>query len=158
MGQVSGALDAEHRATLGVLGRVEATFVRGVPVGDDDRARVAAALVRLLTEEIDRHFGFEERELFPRLAAAGDGDLGDLLAEEHVAIRAVAAEILPAARAAATGTADAAALDTLRRGASELCERLAAHIDKETAALGPTLDDVLDDETDRALAFEYATA
>jgi hypothetical protein len=35
-------------------------------------------------------------------------------------------------------------------------DRLADHIDKETKALLPALDHVLDDETDRTLAFAYA--
>ncbi len=157
MGQVSHALDTEHQATLALLGQVEGAFVRGR--GDpDERARVAAALVRFLADEVDRHFGFEERDLFPRLVDAGDGDLAALLTEEHVAIRAVASEIMPLARAASARTIDASGLEALRRGATEFSERLTAHIGKETMALQPTLDALLDDETDRTLAFAYATA
>ena len=40
--------------------------------------------------------------------------------------------------------------------ASELVERQVAHIQKETMALLPMLDDLLDDETDRQLAFTYS--
>jgi hypothetical protein len=40
--------------------------------------------------------------------------------------------------------------------AGELVERQVAHIQKETMALLPMLDDLLDDETDRQLAFTYA--
>ena len=158
MGQVSHALDTEHQATLALLGQVEGAFVRADRVDPDARARVAAALVRFLADEVDRHFGFEERDLFPRLVDAGEGDLAALLTEEHVAIRAVASELMPLARAAAARTIDASGLEALRRGATELSERLTAHIQKETMALQPTLDDLLDDETDRTLAFEYATA
>ena len=158
MGQVSHALDTEHRATLGLLGQIEATFVRARNADPDDRARLAGALVRFLTEELDRHFDFEERELFPRLADAGDRDIAELLTEEHVPIRAVASELLPLARAAAARTIDASSLEALRRCGTELCERLTAHIDKETMALLPLLDDLLDDESDRAIAFAYAAA
>ncbi len=158
MGQVSHALDTEHQATLGLLGQVEGAFVRAGRADEDERARVAAALVRFLADEVDRHFGFEERDLFPRLADAGEGDMAALLTEEHVAIRAVASELLPLARAAAASAIDAPALETFRRSAVELCERLTAHIQKETMALQPMLDDLLDDETDRTLAFAYATA
>jgi hypothetical protein len=35
-------------------------------------------------------------------------------------------------------------------------ERQVSHIQKETMALLPLLDDLLDEETDRRLAFEYA--
>ena len=158
MGQVSQALDSEHRANLGLLGQVEAAFVRAGRNDADERARLAGALARFLEDEVGRHFDFEERELFPRLADAGEGDIAELLAEEHVAIRAVASELLPLARSAAARTIDASALEALQRGVSELVERQVAHIQKETMALLPMLDDLLDEETDRALAFAYAAA
>jgi hemerythrin-like domain-containing protein len=148
--QVSRTLDEEHRANLALLGRVESAFAR-------DSARDPAllgALVRQLEQEVTRHFAFEERELFPRLAEAGDGDMAALLTEEHAAICSVAAEVLPLARAALEGTLDKAAWTQLKRGVLELVERQVAHIQKETMALLP----MLDDETDRELAFAYSAA
>ena len=44
----------------------------------------------------------------------------------------------------------------LQRGVLELIERMVSHIQKETMALLPMLDDLLDEETDRELAFAYA--
>ncbi len=76
-----------------------ARAARAAPARDPELARLAGALVRQLEHEMVRHFDFEEHELFPRLADAGDGDIAALLAEEHEAIRAVAAEVLPLARA-----------------------------------------------------------
>ena len=114
--------------------------------------------MRLIEQDIDRHFDFEERELFPRMAQAGEGDIAELLKEEHDAIRAVAAEILPLARTAAAGTLDDRGFDALKRGALEMVERQVAHIQKETMALLPLLDDLLDDDLDRELAFAYASA
>jgi hemerythrin-like domain-containing protein len=156
MGQVSQALHDEHRANLDLLGRAEQVFARSGRGDPSELARLAGALVRLLEADVGRHFDFEERELFPRLAEAGEGDIVDLLAEEHTAIRAVAAELLPLARAAAAGSLDAAGHDALRRGMPELVERQVAHIQKETMALLPMLDDLLDEDTDRELAFAYA--
>ena len=46
---------------------------------------------------------------------------------------------------------------SFRRGALEIVERQVAHIQKETMALLPMLDDLLDEETDRELAFAYAS-
>jgi hemerythrin-like domain-containing protein len=155
MRQVSQTLDDEHRATLALLGRAEAAFNRAGREDAEERARVARALARFLEDEIGRHFVFEEQVLFPRLVDAGDGDLALLLTEEHVPILQAAAEALPLARLAAAGTIDAPGLQALQRGISELAERLDAHIQKETAALLPVLDDLLDDETDRALVLEY---
>lgn len=161
MRQVSQSLDTEHRGNLELLGRVEQTFAR-VPrapgAGAADFTMLGGAFVRLIEQDIGRHFDFEERELFPRMAAAGEGDIAGLLKEEHDAIRAVAAEILPLARAAGAGTLDADGFAALKRGALEMVERQVAHIQKETMALLPLLDDLLDDETDRELAFAYASA
>ena len=160
MNKVSHTLDTEHRSSLELLGRVEQAFARAPRAGaarDPDFIRLAAAFARLIEQDIGRHFDFEERELFPRMTEAGEGGIAELLREEHDTIRAVAAEILPLARAAAAGTLDDNGFDALKRGTLEMVERQVAHIQKETMALLPTLDDLLDDETDRELAFAYAS-
>jgi hemerythrin-like domain-containing protein len=155
-GYVSQALDSEHRASIELLGRIEQALARPSSAAGDDFARLAGAFVRLIEHDIGRHFDFEENELFPRMADAGEVDIAGLLREEHDAIREVAAEVLPLARAAAGGTLDRAGFDELRRGASELIERQVAHIQKETMALLPLLDDLLDDDLDRGLALRYS--
>ena len=159
--QVSRTLDDEHRANLELMGRVEQAFARaprGSAMAFAELVPLLATLAREVEQDIARHFAFEERELFPLLEAAGQGDLVGLLGEEHLAIREVAAELLPLARAAVAGTLNAAGWDALKRLAGELVERLVAHIEKETMALLPMLDDLLDDETDRGLSFAYAEA
>ena len=153
--QVSQALDDEHRASLELVGRLERALARGA---DPELPALAAALVRQLEHEIGHHFGFEEDELFPRMAEAGDGELAELLTEEHESLRAVAVELQPLARAAAAGTLASAERAPFQRLTLEWVERLVAHIQKETMALLPLLDDLLDDEDDRRLAFAYASA
>lgn len=159
--QTSHALHEDHRAILDLLGRAEQALVRA-PRGEGAREpelmKLMAALGRSLEHDIDRHFGFEERELFTRLSDAGDSGIVALLSEEHEAIRAVAQELLPLTRAAAAGTLDGAGWDTLKRDALEMVERQVAHIQKEEMALLPMLDDLLDEETDRQLAFDYAAS
>lgn len=155
--EVNHVLDEEHRASLDLMHRVEQACARPGGVRAPEFAQIAAALARHIEWDIKRHFDFEERELFPRLEAAGEADIVALLIEEHVAIREVAGELLPRAQAAAAGTLDTAGGDALKRGALEMVERLVAHIQKETMALLPMLDDHLDDETDRALVLSYAT-
>ena len=153
---VSRALDDEHRANLALLDRVEQAFGRMRARGSDELRTLAGALARQVEQDIGRHFAFEESELFPRMTDAGDGDMAALLAEEHASIRAVADELLPLARAAQAGTLDAAGWDALARGALEIAERQVAHIQKESMALLPLLDDLLDENADRELAFAYA--
>lgn len=159
--QVSRALDDEHRANLALLERVEQAFARAPRAGnggDAELVQLAGALGRHLAQDIERHFDFEERELFPRMSEAGDGDMAALLAEEHAAIRAVARELAPLASAAAAGTLDDAGWSALKRGALEMVERQVSHIQKESMALLPLLDDLLDEADDRELAFAYAAA
>jgi len=159
--QVSHMLDDEHRTNLDLLGRIEQAFARAPRSGagrDPELARVAAGFARHLEQDVHRHFDFEEQELFTRLADAGEGDIAELLTEEHAAIRTVADEMLPLARAAAAGTLDDGGWNTLKVGALEMVERQVAHIQKETMALLPMLDDLLADDTDRELAFAYAAA
>lgn len=147
--QTPRALDAEHRSALALYGKLE----QAIRAGDRDAmARVAPALARHLAVEVAHHFDFEERELFPRLAEAGEGDIAELLREEHDAIREVAAELAPLAERGPAAL-DAPGLDRFRRLAAELVERQVAHVQKETMALLPMLDDLLDDDADRALSF-----
>lgn len=154
--QVSRLLDEEHRGNLALLGKVEQAVGRAARF-DPALAGLMGEFVRALEHDIERHFRFEEEQLFPRMTENGDGGMAALLTEEHEAIREVAGELMPLARQAAWGTIDEAGWRTLRTLAMELTERQVAHIQKETMALLPLLDDMLDDETDRELAFAYAT-
>ena len=153
--QVSRILDDEHRSNIALLGQVEQALGRASRF-DPALAGLMGNLARAVEHDIDRHFKFEEESLFPRMADAGDGEMAALMIEEHDSIREVAAELLPLARQAAKGDIDEAGWSTLRRCALELVERQVSHIQKETMALLPLLDDVLDDETDRELAFAYS--
>ena len=140
--QTPRALHDEHRATLALYGRLE----QALATRDRDAvAKLAPAMVRHLSEEIGRHLDFEEAELFPRLA------------DEHAAIREVAAEALPLFETVRQG-ADPFAQTRMRMVALELVERQIAHIQKESMALLPMLDDLLDDDADRELSFAYTSA
>ncbi len=154
--QTNRILHEEHLATIALLGRVEQTLGRG-RVDDPGMPTLARTFADALERELTRHFAFEENELFPRLTAAGEGDIAGLLFEEHETIRSVVAELLPLLKVAAQGNLVAGNRDALRQVILEIVERLTAHIQKETMALLPVLDDLLDEDTDRELAFAYAS-
>ena len=143
--QVSRRLHEEHQATLALWTRVEASLA----VGKADAALMRAAAASL-ADEIERHFAFEETELFPRLAAAGEGDIAELLQEEHVAIRAAGERFIALAKESPVDPG-------LRPVGLELAERLVSHVQKEEMSMLPALDDLLDDETDDALAAQLLT-
>ena len=143
--QVSRRLHEEHDATLALWGRVQRMALQP---GSDARALLVQALAAL-EGEIGRHFEFEEKELFPRLDAAGTGEIGELLTEEHVVIREAAARM----KSALAGER----FDAARTIALELSELILVHVDKEEKSLLPAVDDVLDETTDAGLTMEYAT-
>ena len=156
-GQILGR---EHRDSLALLARVEQSLQRprSGSTLDPDAVRLVRSLSEHMASDLTRHFTFEERELFPRMVAAGEADLAELLAEEHDAIRAVASELAPLVGAASDGTLEAEGCSGLRRLALELVERLLAHVDKEELSLVPLLDDLFDEDTDRTLALGYASS
>ena len=153
--QVGRMLDEEHRSNLELLERVERAVGRA-PESTPDLAALLGRFAHAMEHDIDRHFRFEEEVLFPLLAEAGDGAMAALLAEEHQAIRDVTEEMLPLVQDMAEGRGDEESWDRLRLAALELVERQVAHIQKETMALLPLLEDLLDAETDGQLALDYA--
>jgi len=146
--QTSLRLHEEHLATVQLWGRLEQAMASRL--ADEEILSLCRQCAAALADEVARHFEFEERELFPRLAAAGEGDIAALLAEEHGTIRQAAATFAADLKSAA-GVPPA-----LRALALELAERLVAHVQKEEMALLPALEDLLDEETDRELSLAYA--
>ena len=140
--QVCRRLHEEHVEVIALCDRLAA--------GRQDATllRTAAAA---LTGEVERHFAFEEAELFPRLRDAGEGDLVELLLEEHASVRSAAREFI-------AGVAENPLAARLKALGLEVAERLASHAQKEEMSLLPVLEDLLDEETDHELASAYAAA
>jgi hemerythrin-like domain-containing protein len=153
--QTGRLLDEEHRRNLELLERVERA-IGGAPTATPELVKLLSEFARTMEVDIGRHFEFEEQQLFPRLVEAGDGAIAALMQEEHDAIREVAGELLPLAREVAGGAVDEEAWDRLRLGTLELVERQVSHIQKETMAVLPLLEDLLDGDTDGELALGYA--
>jgi len=158
--QISRKLHEEHVAILDLLGRFEQSLVRlreQPPAADDPMWRgLLSQLDTALQYEVTRHFGLEEDQLFPRLHQRGEGDLAELLFEEHEAIRAVTGPLLGLIARAAAGELDGAGWKALKVSGLELAERLGSHAQKEEGALVPLVDEMLDEQTDRDLWSEYA--
>jgi DUF438 domain-containing protein len=146
--QTSLRLHEEHLATIRLWGSLEQALAAHLP--EAQLAALYRNCAAALADDVARHFAFEEKELFTRLAEAGDGDIAELLAEEHETIRRGADEF----RAL---LAQGGAPQSLRALAFELAERMVAHVQKEEMALLPALEDLIDEETDRELALSYAS-
>jgi hemerythrin-like domain-containing protein len=158
--QTSRLLHEEHEASLALLGRAERTFgllrPGAVPPLDGALRGLLADLQAHLAGEVVEHFGFEENAIFPLLEQAGEGDIAALLRDEHDTIREAVAAIQPLLAAALAERLDGAGWSRLSRLSLEIVERQLDHIQKETAGVLPMLEDLLDEERDRQLAFEHA--
>lgn len=159
--QTNKRLYEEHAATLQLLARVERVFSGRAgtyppEAGDDAWPAFARVLLGAIEVEVARHFEFEERDLFPRLEEAGDGDLVLLLKEEHATIRAVAQLLAALLSQALGGGLAQQQWQTMKTLALEFSERLGSHAQKEDGALLPLLDNLLDEDTDRELFSAYA--
>jgi len=142
---ISRRLHEEHDATLALWGRVEASLAAG-----RHDALLLKSAAAALAHELDHHFGFEERELFPRLAAAGEGDIGELLQEEHEVIREAGRRFMDLVN-------DDPSQSEVKILGLELAERLVAHVQKEEMSLLPALEDLLDEAADGELSVAYAS-
>jgi hemerythrin-like domain-containing protein len=150
---ISRRLHEEHEVTLALWGRLEqALAMRGSKPPTEEDLRLMRDCAAQIADEVTRHFAFEETDLFPLLAASGEGDIAGLLAEEHAAIRSAARRFGELAQPSADTRAR---WPELRALALELAERLVSHVQKEEMSLLPSLEDLLDEQTDRELAGSY---
>ena len=153
--QISRKLYEEHVAILDLLGRFGRALERlgaAPPAPEDAVWRVLLAQIGAALEyEVTRHFDLEETQLFPRLHARGEGDLAELLFEDHENIRAVARPLLLLVSRAQAGVLEDAGWKSLKASGLELVERLSAHAEKEQGALVPLVDEMLDEATDQEL-------
>lgn len=159
--QISRKLHQEHVAVIALLERFGQALasVRTQPpaAGDPLWSVLLAQLGSALQYEITRHFDLEEDQLFPRLHQRGEGELAELLFEEHEAIREVTRPLLGLIARARAGELDAAGWRALKASGLELVERLSSHAQKEQGALVPLVDEMLDEATDQELWNEYAS-
>ena len=157
--RVSQTLHDEHAAAMALMERIAhllGRYPRGHPPDANDRAvaQLLAEIAPAIEADIERHFAFEENELFPFLDAAGASAIGVHLTEEHQAIRPLGLRLVALSRAATVGF-DEASWDEFRKIGQELCDRLLAHAQKEDMALLPLLEDTMDAETEAKLYDEY---
>jgi len=157
--QVCRRLHEEHVSVLDLLNRFGQALGRlkgSPPPGDPAWQSMLAQLSTALLYEVTRHFGFEEDELFPRLHQSGQGELAELLFEEHETIRDVVRPLLVLIDRGRTGDLDNTGWQSLKITGLELVERLTSHAEKEELSLVPVLEDLLDEDTDRELWSAYA--
>lgn len=148
------SLYEEHERSLALLERLEALLGSG----DAENARpFLKDFVQAVGREVGPHFAFEEEEVFPLLAAAGEEEMAGLLVEEHRRLLPLAVRLMELASLAIGRGMTSTAWSEFRDRGATLASALAAHIEKENRALLPALEDFLDDEEDSRLSLELAS-
>jgi hemerythrin-like domain-containing protein len=159
--QTCRRLHEEHEAAFELLRRLERSLAKSRADAVPDFFEPAwSSLLRDLRSglefEVAPHFDFEERSLFPLLTDAGEGDLVELLNEDHRVIRDVTGPLLELVGRGLAGKLDASGWQSMKRLGLELCERLTDHALKEEQAMLPALESLLSEEADRELFSAYA--
>ena len=158
--QVNRMLHDEHVAVIGLLERFQAFLAEAgtsaPATGDPAAGRMLSDVAGAIETEITAHFRFEEEDLFPCLDAAGYGDLGETLTEDHRVILPMGQDL---ARLARSGQGDGFTADSwadFRRLGGEFAERLIAHARNEETGLLPVLELAVAEDADTRMAAEYA--
>lgn len=156
--RIGACLHAEHQTTLAALNDLEllARFRSPPDIADATTQARLADIARVLEEDVTRHFGFEEAELFPLLRTAGAGFMVDMLLAEHEDIRPIAEDLAAVSRAGAADGFDAAAWARFRQLAEDIIDRETFHVQKEEMGLLAALSQVLSADQDAVLAEKHA--
>lgn len=161
--RVCQKLHEEHASVLDLLGRLMQAITRHrneVPDAKDPfLAKLMSDLAADLPGEVDRHFTFEEDELFSYLREAGNAGIGNQLTYEHTIIRPIGAELCKVIAEARVKGFDQARWQDFCRLGHQLVDYLSPHAQKEDMALLPMLEQVMDaDKEARLYALYVETA
>jgi DUF438 domain-containing protein len=132
----------EHVATLDHLAVLAQAIRAPRTVQDATLPRYRALLSTLLADvggDVEDHFRFEERHLFPLLREAGKPELADSLTLEHVAIRTATMPVLGYLRKALAANQSESEWAEFGRLAEVLIEMNRAHMAREESEMVPVL-------------------
>ena len=157
--RVCQKLCEEHAAVQTLLQRVEQAIAQhrnDVPDAKDPMmGKLMNDLASELPGEVDRHFTFEEEELFSYLAEAGNAGIGNHLTYEHSIIRPIGTALVKLIGEVRAQGFDAARWTEFRKLGQQLSMSLGPHAHKEDMALLPMLDDMMDAEKEAELYEKY---
>lgn len=155
--KVGALLHTDHMATIQTLQELE-DFVVSAGRNPPDiakRAPLLRAVVDIVRTEVDRHFGFEENELFKLFEQKGEVGIVMMLTGEHREILPLGQQVAALASQALEGGFTADSWKEFRSLASELVEREVFHIQKEEMGLLAAISMFLTPEEDAQLAARF---
>lgn len=128
--------------------------VRPLDVNDENDLGLLNELRSSLSGAIE-HNAFEEKVLFPLLCCHGEGELADLLAQEHLTIGPVVRQMQGLASEMLRNGCDRSRWQEFRQTAETLVTEMLSHLQKEELMVVQRLDVFLDAETDHKLAMSF---
>jgi hemerythrin-like domain-containing protein len=157
--RVCQKLYEEHQAVQALLQRVEQAVARHRDTAPDAKDPTIAKLMNDLASElpgeVDRHFDFEEAQLFSFLADQGNSGIGNHLTYEHSIIRPIGAALVKLIKEVRVQGLDDARWTEFRKLGQQLFMTLAPHAQKEDMALLPMLEDAMDEAKEAELYEKY---
>jgi hemerythrin-like domain-containing protein len=157
--RVCQKLYEEHAAVQVLLQRLEQTVSKHRESVPDAKEQMLAKLMNDLASElpgeVNRHFDFEEAELFSYLAENGNPGIGAHLTHEHSIIRPIGAALVALIKVVRTQGFDEARWTDFRKHGQQLVMTLAPHAHKEDMALLPMLEDAMDEAKEAELYEKY---
>jgi hemerythrin-like domain-containing protein len=157
--RVCQKLHEEHAAVVALLERLVQTIAKNRDSAPDAKdpmvAKLLSDLAAELPGEVERHFAFEEAELFSYLGEAGNQGIGAHLTYEHGIIRPIGAALVKLIGEVRAQGFDPARWAAFRRLGQDLYDSLVPHARKEDMALLPLLDDMMDPEKEMQLYEKY---
>lgn len=128
--------------------------VRPLDVNDENDLGLLNELASSLSAAIE-HNAFEEKVLFPLLCRRGEGELADLLAQEHLTIGPVVRQMQILAAELLQHGCDRSRWQEFRQTAETLVTEMLSHLQKEELMVVQRLDVFLDARTDHKLATSF---
>jgi hemerythrin-like domain-containing protein len=128
---------------------------RPIDVHNENDRALLEELAASLAGAIE-HNAFEEKVLFPLLCRHGEGELAELLTQEHVTIGPIVRRVQMLASELLMNGSDPALWPEFRQAAQELVGEMLTHLQKEEMSVVQRLGFFLDAETDHALAHGFS--
>jgi hemerythrin-like domain-containing protein len=154
--RIAQQLHDEHVAVIGLMDKLQNFISSDQPDTTDSQVRNFLGDLKVTIEgEVTNHFQFEEEDLFPILNSEGDGDMSDLLAEDHKVILPLGIELVTIIKEVQTSGFNAESWQKFKQYGSEFADRLTDHASKEEIGLVPLIDDLLVAGVDADLAVKY---
>ena len=154
--RVATQLHEEHVAVIALMDKLEEFVGRDRPdLADSQVSNFLGDLKVVIEGEVTNHFKFEEDDLFPILNNEGDGDMADLLLEEHDVILPLGLELVAAIQDVGAEGFTTESWQSFKQFGAEFSDRLRDHASKEEMGLVPLIDDLLEPAADNELAAKY---